>query len=110
MWLSVPSRPIYAESLAAHFAFVTEHNPWRPFKSVPGYGLETLGLILLGMAGYKSGFLTGSWSRKRYLQVAAATLIPSFLYYGFVVQQTLRTDLPCSRHMHAAGRDIEGED
>jgi uncharacterized protein len=79
------------ESLAAHFVFVTEHNPWRPFKSVPGYGLETLGLILLGMAGYKSGFLTGSWSRKRYLQVAAATLIPSLLYYGFVVQQTLRT-------------------
>ena len=80
------------ESLAAHFAFVTEHNPWRPFKSVPGYGLETLGLILLGMAGYKSGFLTGSWSRKRYLRVAAATLIPSFLYYGFVVAQTLRTN------------------
>lgn len=80
------------ETLAAHFAFVREHMPWRPFMSVPGYGLETLGLMLLGMAGYKSGFLTGGWSRKRYAQVAAATLIPSFLYYGFVVQQTLRTD------------------
>jgi uncharacterized protein len=79
-------------TLAAHFVYVTEHAPWRPFMSVPGYGLETLGLMLLGMAGYKSGFLTGSWSRKRYAQVAAATLIPSFLYYGFVVQQTLRTD------------------
>jgi uncharacterized protein len=80
------------ETLAAHFAYVTEHNPWRPFGSVPLYGLETLGLMLLGMAGYKSGFLTGSWSRKRYIQVAAATLIPSFLYHGFVVAQTLRTD------------------
>jgi uncharacterized protein len=80
------------QSLAAHFDFVLDHTPWRPFMSVPNYGLETLGLMLLGMAGYKSGFLTGSWSRKRYLQVAAATLIPSFLYYGFVVQQTLRTD------------------
>ena len=79
-------------TLGAHFAFVIEHNPLRPFKSVPGFGFETLGLMLLGMAGYKSGFLTGSWSRKRYLQVAAATLIPSFLYYGFVVAQTLRTD------------------
>src|SRR5690606_7793072 len=43
-------------------------------------------------AGYKSGFLTGSWSQRRYWQVAAATLIPSFVYYGFVVAQTLRTD------------------
>jgi uncharacterized protein len=80
------------ESPAAHFAFVTEHNPWRPFSSVLGYGLETLGLMLLGMAGYKSGFLTGGWSRARYLQVAAATLVPSFLFYGFVVAHTLRTD------------------
>ncbi len=79
-------------SLGAHLEFVIEHTPWRPFMSVPNYGLETLGLMLLGMAGYKSGFLTGSWSRKQYKQVAAATLIPSFLYYGFVVQQTLRTN------------------
>jgi uncharacterized protein len=80
------------ESLPAHLDFTIEHQPWRPFKSATGFGLETLGLMLLGMAGYKSGFLTGSWPRKRYVQVAAATLIPSFLYYGFVVQQTLRTD------------------
>jgi uncharacterized protein len=79
-------------SPAAHFAFVTEHAPWRPFASVPGYGLETLGLMLLGMAGYKSGFLTGGWSRTRYVQVAAAALVPSFLFYGFVVAHTLRTD------------------
>jgi uncharacterized protein len=80
------------QSLAAHLDFTLEHMPWRPFMSVWNYGLETLGLMLLGMAGYKSGFLTGTWPRKRYLQVAAATLVPSFLYYGFVVQQTLRTD------------------
>ena len=79
-------------TLGAHLAFVTEHTPWRPFMSVPGYGFETLGLMLLGMAGYKSRFLTGGWSRRSYLKVAAATLIPSFLYYGFAVQQTLRTD------------------
>src|SRR5688572_26752133 len=79
-------------SIAAHVTFVTEHNRWRPFVSVLNYGLETLGLMLLGMAGYKSGFLTGDWSRRRYLQVAAATLIPAFAYYAFVVTQTLRTD------------------
>lgn len=79
-------------SLEAHFAFVTEHNPWRPFNSVLRYGVETLGLMLLGMAGYRSGFLTGSWTRRRYVQVAAATLVPSLLYYGFVVSQALRTN------------------
>jgi uncharacterized protein len=57
-----------------------------------GYGFETLGLMLLGMAGYKSGFLTGSWPRRRYVEVAAATLVPAFAYYAFVVAQTLRTD------------------
>jgi uncharacterized protein len=60
--------------------------------SVPNYGIETLGLMLLGMAGYRSGFLTGAWTRRRYAQVAAATLVPAFAYYGFVVAQTLRTD------------------
>ena len=79
-------------TLGAHFENMLEDQPWRPFGSVPGYGLETLGLMLLGMAGYKSGFLTGSWSRKHYWLVAAVTLIPSFAYYGFVVVQTLRTD------------------
>jgi uncharacterized protein len=80
------------DSIAAHVTFVTEHDPWRPFSSVSNYGFETLGLMLLGMAGYKSGFLTASWSRRRYAQVAAVTLIPAFAYYAFVVTQTLRTD------------------
>jgi len=79
-------------TIGAHLAFVKGHDPWGPFIGVPQFGLETLGLMLLGMAGYKSGFLTGSWSRKRYVQVAAATLVPASLYYGFVVEQTLRTD------------------
>ena len=31
---------------------------------------DTLGLMLLGMAGYKSGFLTGAWSDDRYRRIA----------------------------------------
>jgi uncharacterized protein len=57
---------------AAHFrSIVSGPEALRPFESVPRYGLETLGLMLLGMAGYKSGFLTGAWSRRRYGQIAA---------------------------------------
>ncbi|WP_309603176.1 DUF418 domain-containing protein [Sphingomonas sp.] len=32
---------------------------WEPFQSLLGFGLETVGLMLLGMALFRSGFLTG---------------------------------------------------
>ena len=31
---------------------------------------DTIGLMLLGMAGFKSGFLTGSWEDRRYRRIA----------------------------------------
>lgn len=36
---------------------------------------DTIGLMLFGMAGYKSGFLTGEWDDRRYRTIAAI-LIP----------------------------------
>ena len=41
-----------------------------PFDMLIGYGLETLGLMLWGMGLFKSGALTGGWSRQRLKQVA----------------------------------------
>jgi uncharacterized protein len=79
-------------SVPAHLDFVLETEPYRPFESVPGYGLETLGLMLLGMAGYKSGFLTGSWSRKRYAQIAAGLVGFSLAVYGYAAYLILRAD------------------
>jgi len=79
-------------SIPAHVESTLEEQPMRPFNSVPGYGLETLGLMLLGMAGYKSGFLTGSWSRRRYAQVAAGLVGISLAVYGFAAWQILRAD------------------
>jgi len=35
---------------------------------------NTLGLMMLGMAGYKSGFLTGEWDDRRYRRFAALAL------------------------------------
>jgi len=35
---------------------------------------DTVGLMLLGMAGYKSGFLTGEWSDERYRKLLAPAL------------------------------------
>ena len=39
---------------------------YEPFLSFFGFGLETLGLMFLGMAMFKSGFLTGQWDPARY--------------------------------------------
>jgi uncharacterized protein len=80
-------------TIAAHLAMTTSpERRWEPFQSVPGYGLETLGLMLLGMAGYRSGFLTASWPRRRYVQVAAAGVGSSLLYFGYATWRILRAD------------------
>ncbi len=39
---------------------------WEPFLAIIGFGFETVGLMLLGMALFKSGFLTGAWEIDRY--------------------------------------------
>jgi uncharacterized protein len=80
-------------TIAAHVAMTTSpERRWEPFQSVPGYGLETLGLMLLGMAGYRTGFLTASWQRKRYVQVAVAGVGVSLLYFVFGAWRILRAD------------------
>ena len=71
-----PDAKAIAEDKAAH-ATIPAH-----VRSALGEGLdtpfdlgplwiETLSLMLLGMAGYKSGFLTGEWRQDRYRRVAA---------------------------------------
>ena len=93
-----PSAEVLAEdeaahaSVPAHVRATLEGQAWRPFTSVLGYGLETLGLMLIGMAGYKSGFLTGSWSRRRYAQIAALLVGASLALYGYAAWRILRAD------------------
>lgn len=43
-----------------------------PFDMLFGYGFETLGLMLLGMGLFKSGVLTGGWSRQKLQRLAVA--------------------------------------
>jgi len=48
-----------------------------------GFGvLETLGYMLLGMAGLKSGFLRGAWDDRRYRRIALWTLAVSMPAYA----------------------------
>ncbi len=62
--------------LGSYGAFVA-HNLGRwpsIFGNTLPFMLDTVGLMLLGMAGYKSGFLTGSWSDDRYRRLMLPAL------------------------------------
>jgi uncharacterized protein len=51
-------------------------------------GAETLGYMLLGMAGLRSGFLKGAWEEARYRRIALWTLaisIPAYAVMAWIV-------------------------
>lgn len=55
-------RGAYPGILADRFA----QHAFSPIQSLLMIGPETLGLMLIGMAGYRSGMLTGQWTRASY--------------------------------------------
>ena len=71
-----PDKASIAHDLAVHQNFgsyvreMTGPRAMEPFETVRALWPETLALMLLGMAGYRSGFLTGSWSRATYRRIA----------------------------------------
>ncbi|MFD1786916.1 DUF418 domain-containing protein [Sphingomonas floccifaciens] len=54
----------YPEIVRARFA----ETAWWPITFLPIYGFETLAYMLFGMAGLRSGMLTGVWERRRYVK------------------------------------------
>lgn len=60
-------------------------NETTPVGILPAIGFQTLGTMLLGMAGYRSGMLTGGWSRRGYVIVALVCLgatLPLYAWLG----------------------------
>ncbi|MEP7315412.1 MAG: DUF418 domain-containing protein, partial [Sphingomicrobium sp.] len=57
---------------------------------------ETLGLMLFGMAGYKSGFLTGQWPIDRYRHFATVTILAGLFAFAVLIWADLSSnfDLP----------------
>ena len=53
------------------------------------FGAETLAYMLFGMAGLKSGFLTGEWDNRRYLRWAAVGLAIAIPAYIFIACRVL---------------------
>ena len=91
-----PHADLLAEVTAMRGSFIAA-AAWRwdhaisPITFVFIGGPETLGYMLFGMAGLRTGLLTGAWSRARYRRWAAVTLgiaLPAFVALALV---TLRT-------------------
>ena len=62
---------IYGGSYAGQVDFRLNEMTAFPFISFLTFGWETIGLMLIGMALFKSGYLTGSWDPQRYRKWAA---------------------------------------
>ncbi|WP_374942329.1 DUF418 domain-containing protein [Sphingomonas sp.] len=74
----------YAEVLAWRWNTATS-----PLTLLPVLGPETLATMLLGMAGLKSGFLTGAWLRASYARWAAVGLGVSLPVYAAAALHTI---------------------
>ena len=66
----------YAREQAEHYhapfvARVADIDTWGPYHALRRMLPETLALMLIGMAAYRSGFFTGTWDDARYRRVAA---------------------------------------
>ncbi|KQT32925.1 hypothetical protein ASG29_10140 [Sphingomonas sp. Leaf412] len=62
-----------------------------PFTTAIRSGAETIGYILLGMAAYRSGFVTLGWARRNYRRIAVATLLPTLAIHVWLAVATWRS-------------------
>ena len=87
--MGIPSAARLQETLALYrggWVDLVHHQltekPFYPLIMTLMFGPETLGLMLLGMAGLKSGLLTGAWSDRRLWRWALVCLgiaVPAYL-------------------------------
>jgi uncharacterized protein len=83
----VPSPPYTQVEIEAMRGSWTEQFAWRrehatnPFAFLLIGGVETLTAMVLGMAAFRSGFLTGAWERRRYRLWALVALPVAWAAY-----------------------------
>lgn len=89
-----PRAHLLAEIAAMRGSFL-DGAAWRwstamnPFAFLAVGGAETLSAMLLGMAAYRSGFVTGGWSNTTYRTVALLGIGVATLGYGGLAALTL---------------------
>ena len=85
-----PTPAAIARELAVGRSGWADLVAWRwthavgPITSLTATGPETLGFMLLGMAGLRSGFLTGAWSQRRYSAIAVVGIATGWLGYAAI--------------------------
>ena len=89
-----PAADLSAQVAAARSGFLAAAGErWRhelsPFVVLGMLGIQTLSAMLLGMAGYRSGFLTGRWRRARYLRWAVVCLGVTLPLYVALAMNTV---------------------
>ncbi len=91
------------ESVPAHMkAMVHEEGPLAPFDLGPLW-FETLGLMLLGMALYKTGFLTGALEPEVYRKTALVTISTGLAGFGLAAWYAIANDYRPPYQMAAYG-------
>ncbi len=78
----------YRAMMAAEFS----DTAWLPLASLFDTGPETLGYLLLGMAAYRSGLLTGGWSQESYRRWALAGLGMGIVGYSALAAYLVASD------------------
>ncbi len=94
-----PSSAWIAEQVALHrdgwLAIAQDRfadNSFMPIIALFQYGWETLAYMLFGMAGLRSGMLTGSWERKRYIKWVAIGFGIGFPVYAALAAWMISDD------------------
>ena len=73
---------VHRSGYAAIFANRLPEANWIPWQTFLNLGPETLAYMLLGMAGLKSGMLTGAWSHRTYRRIAVLGFAIGVPVYG----------------------------
>lgn len=78
-------------SYAGIVSHKVENEAFQPLVMTLMFGPETLALMLLGMWGLRSGFLTGEWEARRYRKVATLGIAIGAIGYSAIVWLTIQS-------------------
>lgn len=93
-----PTTQMIADDIALHRGSLWEISheklaDWAGFITLTILFMpETIGLMLFGMAGYKSGFLTGEWSDAAYRRFALITVPLGLAAFGVAIWRDMASD------------------
>ena len=94
----LPSPEVIQKDIALHqgsYAGIVNdklsEKAFQPLASTIMFGPETLALMLLGMWGLRSGFLTGDWEARRYRRIAIVNIAIGTAGFALIVWLIMRS-------------------